>query len=90
MLFTLPCLYLISLTPTSPCTVLDMSTAGHDKHFRKIYVMGKIVYKEERVATAEDSPYRLAPGVKYYEVSVTSVTGQLPGGMDNMAAGGAV
>ncbi|CAE7631384.1 unnamed protein product [Symbiodinium microadriaticum] len=50
---------------------------GHDKHFRKIYVMGKIVLKEEKIATADDSPYRLAPGVKYYEVSVTSVTSQL-------------
>ena len=49
--------------------------------------MGKIVYKEERLATAEDSPYGLAPGVKYYEVSVTSVAGQMPGGMDNMADG---
>jgi hypothetical protein len=50
---------------------------GQDKHFRKIYVLGKIVFKEEKIATAEDSPYRLAPGVKFYEVSVTSITGQI-------------
>mmetsp|Transcript_38501 Transcript_38501/g.83942 ORF Transcript_38501/g.83942 Transcript_38501/m.83942 type:complete len:502 (-) Transcript_38501:108-1613(-) len=52
---------------------------GHDKHFRKIYVLGKIVFKEEKVATRDDSPYHLAVGVKYFEVSVTSVTATLDG-----------
>lgn len=54
-----------------------MFGAGQDKHFRKIYVLGKIVLKEEKIATAEDSPYRLAPGVKYYEVSVTTISNQV-------------
>mmetsp|Transcript_9744 Transcript_9744/g.14695 ORF Transcript_9744/g.14695 Transcript_9744/m.14695 type:complete len:408 (+) Transcript_9744:156-1379(+) len=54
---------------------------GHDKHFRKIYVLGKIVLKEERVATKDNSPYHLAPGVKYYEISVTSVSQQLESGI---------
>jgi hypothetical protein len=55
----------------------SLSLPGQDKHFRKIYVLGKIIFKEERVATARDSPYHLAPGIKYYEVSVASVTSQL-------------
>ena len=50
---------------------------GKDVHFRKIYVLGRIIYKEEHTATAEHSPYKLAPGTKYYEVHVTSVTSVL-------------
>ena len=50
---------------------------GQDKHFRKIYVLGKIIFKEEKIATAEYSPYSLAPGIKYYEISVASISAQL-------------
>jgi hypothetical protein len=59
---------------------------GQDKHFKKIYVMGKIFFKEEKVAQAGETgrsdpwalnPYRLSPGMRYYEVSVTSVSALL-------------
>lgn len=51
---------------------------GQDKHFRKIYVLGKIIFKEEKIATTEDSPYSLAPGIKYYVISVSSISSILP------------
>jgi hypothetical protein len=63
--------------PPSLCSRSPHLSPGQDKHFRKIYVLGKIIFKEERVATASDSPFHLAPGVKYYEVSVASITSQL-------------
>jgi hypothetical protein len=63
------------LHPNPPS--LSFPPPGQDKHFRKIYVLGKIVFKEERVATTTDSPYHLAPGIKFYEVSVASITSQI-------------
>lgn len=53
------------------------SLIDRDKHFRKIYVLGKIVMKEKRVASKGNSPYRLAPGVTYYVVTLSSVTDML-------------
>mmetsp|Transcript_5636 Transcript_5636/g.5835 ORF Transcript_5636/g.5835 Transcript_5636/m.5835 type:complete len:326 (+) Transcript_5636:83-1060(+) len=49
------------------------SLIGHDKHFRKQYVLGRIIFKEERIATSDCSPYRLPVGAIYYEVSVSSI-----------------
>lgn len=51
------------------------SLIGHHKHFRKQYVLGRIILKEEHVATPSISPYRLPPGTVYYTCSVTSVVG---------------
>lgn len=46
---------------------------GHHKHFRRQYVLGRIILKEEHVATHNYSPFRLPPGTIYYTCSVSSV-----------------
>jgi hypothetical protein len=50
---------------------------GQDKHFRKFYVLGKIVYMEAMTATASNNPFKLPIGTVYHVVSVTSVTQQI-------------
>jgi regulator of replication initiation timing len=47
---------------------------GQDKHFRKFYVLGKIVYVEESTATASYNPFKLPIGTVFKIVSVTSIT----------------
>lgn len=52
---------------------------GHDSHFKKVYVLGRIILKDEKVAPALLPPYNLAPGTVYYELSVESISDIFPG-----------
>ena len=50
---------------------------GQDKHFKKAYVLGKLVMKEQKVSSAEYNPFKLPIGVTFFEVYVESVTAAL-------------
>ncbi len=53
-------------------------TVGHDAHFKKVYVLGRIIMKEKKTAPAILPPYNLTPGSTYYEVSVESISDLFP------------
>ena len=55
-----------------------MIFVGHDPHFKKVYVLGRIIIKEEKVAPVVDPPYNLKAGTTYYEISVESISDMFP------------
>lgn len=51
---------------------------GHDPHFKKVYVLGRIIMKEEKKAGGESPPFNLKAGTTYYEISVESIVDMFP------------
>lgn len=50
---------------------------GQDVHFKKLYVLGRIIMKETHCASdSDDSPKGLNAGMQYYSLSVASVSDQ--------------
>ena len=53
-------------------------SAGHDPHFKKVYVLGRIIIKEKKIAPDLNPPYNLKPNTLYYEISVESIADMFP------------
>jgi hypothetical protein len=51
---------------------------GHDPHFKKVYVLGRIIIKEEKVAPDVSPPFNLKPGTNFFEISVESIAEMFP------------
>jgi len=64
-------------TPHHYLSAESKSLIGQDKFFKKAYVLGKLIFKEQHVSSAEYNPFKLPVGVTFYEVHVESVSAML-------------
>ena len=51
--------------------------SGSDKYFKPSYVLGRMIFRHQYIASVDQNPFKLPVGVAYYVVTVESISGCL-------------